>query len=155
MTPPQHIVAACALVTNDSGEILLVETERRGWELPGGQVEVGETLTQALVREIEEESGVVAAIDDLRLINSNLSRPILIFGFRAHALSGHLRPQPSETRDVRWVLPDDVLSMVTHPPGRQRAEDLLAADTPVLYRAYTVDPYTLVESRFVTADEST
>ena len=39
---PTHIVAAAGIVVNSNGEILLVKNNRRGWEFPGGQVEVGE-----------------------------------------------------------------------------------------------------------------
>lgn len=34
---PRHIVAANALIRNQAGEIALVRTERRGWEIPGGR----------------------------------------------------------------------------------------------------------------------
>ena len=47
---PTHIVAAAGIVVNSSGEILLVKNNRRGWEFPGGQVEVGENLIDAVKR---------------------------------------------------------------------------------------------------------
>lgn len=47
MTPPKHIVSAAAVVINDQNEILLIKGPRRGWEMPGGQVEVGESLHSA------------------------------------------------------------------------------------------------------------
>jgi 8-oxo-dGTP diphosphatase len=58
--PPKQIVSVSGLIWNDKREILLVRTFWRGdtWEMPGGQVEFGETLDQALVREIWEETGV-------------------------------------------------------------------------------------------------
>lgn len=55
---PTHIVSVGGLVYNKKNEILLVKNKRRGWEFPGGQVENGETLTEALIREIKEESGI-------------------------------------------------------------------------------------------------
>jgi len=47
----KRIVAVSAYVKNDKGEVLLVKTHYRSdtWELPGGQVEIGESLEQALV----------------------------------------------------------------------------------------------------------
>ena len=45
---PTHIVAAAGIVVNGNGEILLVKNNRRGWEFPGGQVEVGENLIDAV-----------------------------------------------------------------------------------------------------------
>jgi ADP-ribose pyrophosphatase YjhB (NUDIX family) len=53
MDHPRHIVAVSGLFFNREGGVLLVKTERRGWECPGGQVELGEDLIAALIeREI-------------------------------------------------------------------------------------------------------
>ena len=53
-----HFVSVAALVTNDQGQILLVNSPWRGWEYPGGLIEPGETFQEALHREVREESGV-------------------------------------------------------------------------------------------------
>ena len=55
---PTHLVSVAALVTNDRGEILLVNSPWRGWEYPGGLIEPGETFQEALHREVREEAGV-------------------------------------------------------------------------------------------------
>lgn len=41
MNLPKHIVSAAAVVLNDNNEILLIRGPQRGWEMPGGVVEVG------------------------------------------------------------------------------------------------------------------
>lgn len=58
MVFPTHIVAVGGIVEDGHGNILLVKTRDAGWEYPGGQVEVGENLMDALSREIKEESGI-------------------------------------------------------------------------------------------------
>lgn len=55
---PKHIVSAAAIVLNNQNEILLIKGPRRGWEMPGGQVEEGESLKDAAIRETKEESGI-------------------------------------------------------------------------------------------------
>ena len=61
MTRPP-ILAASAVVTDDSGRFLLVKRGHQPaqglWSLPGGSVEDGETLAQAAVREVKEETGL-------------------------------------------------------------------------------------------------
>ncbi len=43
------------MVSNDNGEILLINSPRRGWEYPGGMVEPSETFQDALIREISDK----------------------------------------------------------------------------------------------------
>src|SRR5690625_5866141 len=84
-TPPKHIIATSALVTNDKGEVLLVKTHSRSdtWESPGGQVEEGEALDKAVCREVLEETGIT--IRPLRItgIYYNVTNHVLSVVFKA------------------------------------------------------------------------
>ena len=140
---PGFIAAACALVTNAAGEILMVRTHKRGWEIPGGQVERGETLIEAAVRETQEEAGVAIEIKTLVTVQSNLTRNLLIFGFIGGYVSGELATS-SETPEVRWAARDDVLPLITHPAIYDRVRYLLNDDGRVVYHAYRLDPYEMV-----------
>lgn len=146
---PRHIVAVMGVVTNSEGRILLVKTERRGWEPPGGQVELGENLIEALQREILEESGCTVKVERLIGIYSvPVSPPRLILAFSCSHLAG--KPQPSgETSGAGWFTPEETLQLVTHPPHRARLEDVLGGKEGVVYRSYTTNPYqVLYEKRF-------
>ena len=67
MTAPPEVCVGAVVV--DEGELLLV---RRGhgpgggkWSVPGGRVEGGETLAEAVVRELVEETGLEGVCEDL------------------------------------------------------------------------------------------
>lgn len=57
------LVAACALVDSDGRVLLAQRPEGKSlaglWEFPGGKVEPGETPEESLIRELEEELGIV------------------------------------------------------------------------------------------------
>lgn len=146
---PCHIVAVMGVVTNSEGRILLVKTERRGWEPPGGQVELGENLIEALQREILEESGCTVTVDKLVGVYSNPAPPPkLIFAFSSSHAAGE--PQPShETSDAGWFTPEEALQMVVHQPQHVRLRDVLSHNESIIYRSYTTNPYqVLYEKRF-------
>lgn len=65
---PQSVVGVCAVVTDGSGRVLLGRSTRGMWELPGGRVEAGESFQAAAVRELAEETGLTADIDDAHLL---------------------------------------------------------------------------------------
>jgi len=142
---PRHIVAASALIRNEQGEIALVRTMRRGWELPGGQIELGESLTAGLQREIFEECGLQVELGRLAQVRSNLSSSIVIFCFQARYLSGELRPS-AETPEVRWASAADALALITHPILKHSFRDLLEGKG-VVYHAYENRPFALLETR--------
>jgi len=147
-SPPRHIVAASALIRNEKGEIALVKTERRGWELPGGQIELGETLPDGLRREVFEECGLEVKLGRLLHVRSNLSASIVIFLFQAAYVSGELRPS-DETPEVRWADSETALRLITHPALHRNLRELLRDDAQVRYDAYQNRPYVLVETRAI------
>ncbi|WP_077615590.1 NUDIX domain-containing protein [Caenibacillus caldisaponilyticus] len=123
---PKHIVSAAGVITNDEGHLLLVKTFWRAdtWELPGGQIELGEALENAVKREIFEESGIVVAVDGLTGVYKNLKKDILTLVFRGRQVGGRLRIS-EETQDVGFF-PNDphVLDqLVTRPHLRARIRD--------------------------------
>ena len=62
----QFLVGATGIIFNKKGEIVFFKHTYRqhSWSLPGGYLKAGEHPTEALEREIEEESGLVVSVDD-------------------------------------------------------------------------------------------
>jgi 8-oxo-dGTP diphosphatase len=64
--PPANLITSVHVLAFDGEKLLMVEHETRGWDLPGGHVEAGETLMQSLARELLEEAG--AEVGEARVI---------------------------------------------------------------------------------------
>ncbi|MBK3496374.1 NUDIX hydrolase [Viridibacillus sp. YIM B01967] len=54
----KFIMTSGAVVVNKENKILLKRDPKRGWELPGGQVEQNETIKETVIREVKEETGI-------------------------------------------------------------------------------------------------
>lgn len=137
----RHLVASCALVSNALDEILMVKTEKRGWEIPGGRMEFDETPVEAVEREVEEESGAIIEVQRLLGIYSNLTRGMVIFAYSARYVGGELQAQLGETTEVAWVKREDVLKRIPYPAMLERVSDLLAFDGRIIHRSYRIEPY--------------
>ena len=122
---PTHLVSVAALVTNDRGEILLVNSPWRGWEYPGGLIEPGETFQEALHREVREEAGVEIEITGFVGICKNVERNIVNIDFTARYVCGELRPS-EESTEVVWATPKEAFKMIDFPLTRKRLENMLS-----------------------------
>jgi 8-oxo-dGTP pyrophosphatase MutT (NUDIX family) len=127
------------LVRDEAGRVLLVETARRGWEPPGGQVERGEDLIAALAREVREESGCDVAVGRLVGVYSNVGPlGIVMFTFLCRHIGGAVCAG-DECSAAGWFAPEEATRLVTNPAQAAKLRDALAADG-VVYRAYTTQP---------------
>jgi 8-oxo-dGTP diphosphatase len=110
--PLSPLIGVGAVIV-DRGRVLLVrrgtEPLRGQWSLPGGLVEVGESLTTALVREVNEETGlIVEAVELLELLDrihregDRIRYHYVIADYLCRVVGGSLRAA-SDASDVRWV----------------------------------------------------
>ena len=139
-----HLVSVAALVRNDSGQILLVNSPWRGWEYPGGLIEPGETFETALRREIREESGVEVEIERFVGICKNVERNIVNIDFICRYVSGELTTS-EESTEVVWVTPEQAFEMITFPLTKKRLQNMLSGDRDAHFFGFVREPFTVVE----------
>ena len=132
-----------AVVTNDAGDILMIRrTDNGNWALPGGAIDLGESVAQAAVRETLEESGIACEITGIVGIYSDPRHVILYTSndevrqefsivLTARALRGQPTPS-SESSDVRWVPVTEVSEYTMDRSMRIRISDFMARRPPVV-----------------------
>ena len=121
---PKHIVSAATVVINEKKELLLIKGPKRGWEMPGGQVEEGESLKDAAVRETKEESGIDIEVVKFGGIFQNVDCSICNTLFSAKPIGGKLTTS-SESLEVGFFPIEEALKMVTYKNFRKRIEQCL------------------------------
>ncbi|GBE30164.1 MAG TPA: (deoxy)nucleoside triphosphate pyrophosphohydrolase [Bacteroidetes bacterium] len=124
MNEHPHYLVAAGLIWRTDGQVLisrrLDSSAHAGcWELPGGKVEEGETVSQALVREIQEELAVVieAGTEFNRVTHDYGSYTVTLVGLHARFIGGE--PQALGVAEWRWIDPAEMLTF-TFPPANTR-----------------------------------
>ncbi|MFC8046531.1 NUDIX hydrolase [Nocardia sp. NPDC057353] len=117
-------VAVSALVQDDEGRILLIRrTDNGKYSIPGGGLEAGETVAQAVVREVREETGIEVEVTQLVGVFSDPDHVIAYddgevrqefsICFRADPVGG--TPQrSSESSEVVWLSPGELSGLDIH-----------------------------------------
>ena len=105
-------VAVGAAVTNDAGELLLIQRADSGyWLYPTGWCDVGYSAPEVVVKEVLEETGIevepvrlIGVLDGMRLGASRV--PLYSLLFFCRAVGGELKIHPLECKDAGWFTRD-------------------------------------------------
>ena len=112
--PASPIIGVGAVILNERGEVVLIrrgKQPRRGeWSIPGGRLEWGETVHEALIREVLEETGLNVEIGGLidivdavtRNAAGEVTRHYVLVDFVTRPLGGELCAA-SDAAEARWV----------------------------------------------------
>ena len=127
---PDHPILAVGAVVIHQGRVLLVRRLRppgQGqWAIPGGKVDLGETLAQAAEREILEETGLTIAAGEpiytFEVIDRDDAGRVryhyVIIDLAAEYMSGELRAG-DDAEEARWVAPEELAALGIHPRTRE------------------------------------
>ncbi len=117
-------VGARVVLRDGDGRVLLIRRSDNGyWSIPAGAIELGESIAEAAVRELREETGLTAtAVTPFALYTGarhtrtnqwNHTYQLHTTAFRVDGWSGDLVTQTDETTDARFFAPDALPDPVT------------------------------------------
>lgn len=140
------IHVAAAAIVNDKNEVLIsrraIDTHQGGlWEFPGGKLEAGETVEQALLRELDEELGIELKSYRplIKIAHHYEDKSVLLDVWKVDDFTG--TPVGNEGQPVRWCLVDQLDS-----------EEFPAADVPII-QAVRLPEHYMITGKFDTAEQ--
>ncbi|MGQ4438082.1 NUDIX domain-containing protein [Streptomyces violaceoruber] len=119
------VPSVTAVVRDNAGRLLLIhKTDNNLWALPGGGHDIGERISDTVVREVSEETGVQVEVDSIVGLYTDPEhvlayddgevRQQFSICFRARPVGGSLRTS-SESKEVRWAPPAPLDRLDIHP----------------------------------------
>ena len=117
----KRVNVVSALIYDSNESILIVKNRKDNsfyWSLPGGAVEGDETLEQAVIREVKEETGFNIAVDKLHSIREVLfeerGHHALIITFHAKIIDGeiNINDPDNDIVEVRWANSETVKELM-------------------------------------------
>lgn len=134
--PKAPLVGVGAVIQLDGRVLLIRRANEPGkglWSIPGGLVEVGETVRDAAKREVEEETGIAVELGDLIDVIDNIFRDeagkvkfhyvLIDFLARPVSLKTEIHPS-SEVLEVRWCAPVELKELPLTRTARRLLEKI-------------------------------
>ena len=137
---PTSTCCACIL---HGGRLLLIERARdpgRGnWSFPGGRIQLGETIFEAVRREVLEETGVeIEPLETFQVYDwitrdetGRICFHYIVHYVRARYVSGEASARDDAARAL-WTTEADLADLTMHPFARETAERLLKEEASSL-----------------------
>ncbi len=108
-----HSVSVAGVTVDGRGRILIIRRRDNGeWQIPGGILELGESIEDGVRREIREETGVTVEVGRLTGIYKNMRRAVVALVFRCSPESGDAQPT-AEASEVCWITREQAAEMMT------------------------------------------
>jgi ADP-ribose pyrophosphatase YjhB (NUDIX family) len=129
------VPGASAVVADNQGRILLQRRSDNGrWALPGGLMDIGESIAEAIAREVHEETGLDVEPDRIVGVYTDPGhvfayddgevRQQFSICFACRIVGGEVRPS-TESTEVRFFPTADIEGLNMHPSIRLRIKDYL------------------------------
>jgi 8-oxo-dGTP diphosphatase len=140
------IHVAAAVIVNDKDEVLITQrapdVHQGGlWEFPGGKLEAGESVQQALLRELDEELGITASSYRplIKVTHRYPDKTVLLDVWKVDSYTG--KATGKEGQPIRW----QAAKQLNH-------KELPAADVPVI-QAINLPEHYLITGKFASIEE--
>ncbi len=129
-------IGAFAIIFDEQNRVLL--SHRRDydvWNLPGGGVESGELPTEAVIREVKEETGLEVAIDRLVGVYGKVDKDELVFSFTCRITGGTLSITDEASEHGYFNL--ESIPVSTSPKQVERIHDAVLPGSQPVFRRQT------------------
>lgn len=120
---------ACGCIVIDLDKVLLIQQNEGHWGFPKGHVEDGETEIETAIREVKEETNIdVIPVENKRYVQEYIMKNGIlkqVVFFLARKVSGDIKAQESEIKNIKWFSFKDAISIITYENTKELLKNVL------------------------------
>ena len=109
---------SCGCIIIEDNKVLLIQQNKGNWGFPKGHVEENETEMETAIREVKEETNIDVEIVDTKRYNeqyiTDRGNEKEVVYFLAKKISGIIKPQETEIRNIEWCGFSDAIKKITY-----------------------------------------
>jgi 8-oxo-dGTP diphosphatase len=127
----RHFVSVTGVVFRDDGRVLAIQRCDDGrWVPPGGVLELAETPSDGVAREVLEETGLRVQAEQLTGVYKNMDQGVVTLAFRCGLIGGRSHPT-DEARLVSWLTVEEAVRDMAE-ASAVRVTDALSGNGPLV-----------------------
>ena len=132
-------VGVFAIILDEENNVLICHRRDHDlWNLPGGGLEKGETVENAIIREVAEETGLEVVIDRITGVYSKKDKNEVVFSFLCKIISGNIKLN-DEADQIEYYSLDNIPHNFS-PKQAERLKDYFNKPNKIHYKLQTGKP---------------
>jgi len=131
---PRHSVSVTGIVVRDDGRILAIKRRDDGrWVPPGGVLELDESPTDGVAREVLEETRIKVQADRLTGVYKNMRLGVVTLAFRCSIIDGQGQEDATdEAKRVAWLTVEEATRQMPEARAIRVVDAMASSDSPAV-----------------------
>jgi ADP-ribose pyrophosphatase YjhB (NUDIX family) len=131
---PRHSVSATGIIVRDDGRVLAIQRQDDDrWVPPGGVLEMSETPSEGVAREVLEETGIKVQAERLTGVYKNMVLGVVTLAFKCSMIDGQGQENTTdEAKKIAWLTVEEATRQMPEARAIRVVDAVASSDSPAV-----------------------